>query len=77
MKATAFPNGAAIVFGGSGGIGQHLAKGFAAAGADVAIVYRSKEDVAEKIASEIEADGPYRAARKHRRGADPRLGRQP
>ena len=52
-----FPSGAAIVFGGSGGIGQHLARGFAAAGADIAIVYRSKKDVAEKVAAEIRAMG--------------------
>ncbi len=52
-----FPAGAAIVFGGSGGIGQHVAKAFAAAGTDVAIVYRSKKDVAERIAGEIRAAG--------------------
>jgi len=52
-----FPAGAAIVFGGSGGIGQHVAKAFAAAGTDVAIVYRTKKDVAERIAGEIRALG--------------------
>jgi 3-oxoacyl-[acyl-carrier protein] reductase len=52
-----FPSGAAIVFGGSGGIGQHVAKSFAAAGTDVAIVYRSKKEVAEKVAGEIRALG--------------------
>src|SRR5882724_5896570 len=52
-----FPPGAALVFGGSGGIGQHVAKSFAAAGSDVAIVYRSKKDVAEKVAGEIRALG--------------------
>ena len=52
-----FPSGAALVFGGSGGIGQHVAKSFAAAGSDVAIVYRSKKDVAEKVAGEIRALG--------------------
>jgi 3-oxoacyl-[acyl-carrier protein] reductase len=57
MQANGFPSGAAIVFGGSGGIGQHLAKGFAAAGTDVAIVYRSKKDIAEKVATEIRAMG--------------------
>ena len=54
---TGFPAGAAIVFGGSGGIGQHLAKAFAAAGTDVALVYRSKKDVAERVAGEIRAMG--------------------
>ena len=48
-----FPNGAALVFGGSGGIGQEVAKAFARAGADVAIVYRSKKDIAERVAGEI------------------------
>lgn len=52
-----FPNGAAIVFGGSGGIGQHIARAFAKAGTDVAIVYRSKKDVAEKVAGEIRDAG--------------------
>jgi NAD(P)-dependent dehydrogenase (short-subunit alcohol dehydrogenase family) len=57
MKSKTFPNGAAIVFGGSGGIGQHVAKGLAAAGSDIAIVYRSKKDVAERVAGEIRAMG--------------------
>jgi 3-oxoacyl-[acyl-carrier protein] reductase len=57
MSSTKFPAGAALVFGGSGGIGQHLAKAFAAAGSDVAIVYRSKQDVAERVAGEIGKGG--------------------
>jgi 3-oxoacyl-[acyl-carrier protein] reductase len=52
-----FPNGAAMVFGASGGIGQHVAKAFAGSGSDVAMVYRSKKDVAEKVAAEIKAMG--------------------
>lgn len=52
-----FPAGAALVFGGSGGIGQHVARAFAGAGTDVAIVYRTKQDVAERIAGEIRAMG--------------------
>ena len=52
-----FAGGVALVFGGSGGIGQHLAKALAGAGADVAIVYRSKQDVAERVAGEIRAMG--------------------
>jgi 3-oxoacyl-[acyl-carrier protein] reductase len=52
-----FPQGAALVFGGSGGIGQHLAKAFGGAGSDVALVYRTKQDVAERVAGEIRADG--------------------
>jgi NAD(P)-dependent dehydrogenase (short-subunit alcohol dehydrogenase family) len=59
MKAhkNGFPGGAVMVFGGSGGIGQHVARAFAAAGSDVAIVYRSKQDVAEKVGKDIEALG--------------------
>lgn len=52
-----FPKGAALVFGGSGGIGQHVAKAFAGAGADVAIVYKSKKDVADRVAGEIGSSG--------------------
>src|SRR3546814_6558021 len=52
-----FPNGAVLVFGGSGGIGQGVARTFAEAGADVAIVYRAKKDVAERVAGEINALG--------------------
>ena len=52
-----FPNGAAIVFGGSGGIGRGVALEFARAGSDLAIVYRSKADVAETVADSIRALG--------------------
>ena len=52
-----FPAGAALVFGGSGGIGQGAARTFGEAGTDVAIVYRSKKDVAERVAGEIRAFG--------------------
>lgn len=58
-----FPQGAAIVFGGSGGIGRGVAVEFAKAGTDVAIVYRSKPDVAEEVAAEVRAAG--RAASIH------------
>jgi NAD(P)-dependent dehydrogenase (short-subunit alcohol dehydrogenase family) len=52
-----FPKGAVLVFGGSGGIGQEVAKSFGKADSDVAIVYRSKKEVAEKVAASIEAGG--------------------
>ena len=55
--AADFPNGATIVFGGSGGIGKGVALEFAKAGSNVAIVYRSKQDVAEATAKAIEALG--------------------
>lgn len=52
-----FPRGATLVFGGSGGIGREVAKAFARAGSDVALVYRSKQSVAEQVAAEIETLG--------------------
>lgn len=52
-----FPDGAVLVFGGSGGIGRGVALEFGKAGCNVAIVYRSKQDVAEATASEIRALG--------------------
>ena len=52
-----FPQGAALVFGASGGIGQHVAKAFGNGGTDVALVYRTKPDVASRVADEIKASG--------------------
>ncbi|WP_374680106.1 SDR family NAD(P)-dependent oxidoreductase, partial [Hydrocarboniphaga effusa] len=55
MKA--FGKGAAIVFGGSGGIGQHVVRSLAEAGSDVAIVYRRKRELAEALAADIAKSG--------------------
>ncbi len=52
-----FPDGACMVFGGSGGIGQGVALEFGKAGSDVAVCYRSKQDVAERTAEAIRAAG--------------------
>lgn len=52
-----FPDGAVIVFGGSGGLGRGVALEFAREGSDVAIVYRSKQAVAEEAAAQIAAMG--------------------
>lgn len=52
-----FPAGATLVFGGSGGIGRGVAAAFGKAGSDVAIVYRSKQDVAEATAAAIRESG--------------------
>lgn len=52
-----FPEGAAIVFGGSGGIGKGVTLEFAKAGTDVAICYNRKEDVAQATAEAIRALG--------------------
>jgi NAD(P)-dependent dehydrogenase (short-subunit alcohol dehydrogenase family) len=49
----AFPQGAVAVYGGSGGIGKGVAMEFAKAGTDVAIFYRSKQEVAEATAQAI------------------------
>lgn len=57
MSENLFAGGVTLVFGGSGGIGQHVARAFARAGSDVALVYRSKQEVAERVASEIQAAG--------------------
>ncbi len=52
-----FPEGAVMVFGGSGGIGKGVAMEFAKAGTAVAICYRSKKEVAEATAEAIRALG--------------------
>lgn len=57
MTKSDFPAGAALVFGGSGGIGREVAKCFARAGSDVAIAYHSNVDVAESVADDIRAMG--------------------
>jgi NAD(P)-dependent dehydrogenase (short-subunit alcohol dehydrogenase family) len=48
-----FPEGAVMIFGGSGGIGKGVALEFAKSGTNVAICYRSKQDVAEATAAQI------------------------
>lgn len=52
-----FPKGTALIYGATGGIGRVVALEFAKAGSDVAIVWRSKKDVAERLAQDIEALG--------------------
>jgi NAD(P)-dependent dehydrogenase (short-subunit alcohol dehydrogenase family) len=48
-----FPEGAVAVFGASGGIGKGVALEFAKAGSDVAVFFRSKQEVAEALAGEV------------------------
>lgn len=48
-----FPQGACVVFGGSGGIGQGVAREFGKSGSDVAVCYRTKANVAEATAAAI------------------------
>ena len=59
-----FPEGCALLFGGSGGIGGGISETFAAAGSDVAIVYRGNEARAESIAASARDKG--RKATVHR-----------
>ncbi len=54
---TDFPDGVALVIGGSGGIGSAIARGFAAAGVPLAITYRNNEDAANAVAEGIRAHG--------------------
>ncbi|KVL40797.1 hypothetical protein WS97_04820 [Burkholderia territorii] len=64
MNDNGFPPGAVLVFGGSGGIGQGVALEFARAGVPVAPGYRSKADVAERVARDLHDTGV--AATAHR-----------
>ena len=52
-----FSQGAVLVFGATGGIGQHVVMEFAKAGADLALIWRSKEDVAKDVAARVEGLG--------------------
>ena len=52
-----FEPGAALVVGGSGGIGSVIAREFARAGSDVALTYRTKQAAAEQTADAIRALG--------------------
>lgn len=52
-----FPEGAAIVFGATGGIGRVVCLELAKAGSDIAILWRSKEQTAQSLAKEIIALG--------------------
>lgn len=54
---TDFSPGAALVVGGSGGIGGAICKGLAAAGADVALTYRSNAAAATATARAVESSG--------------------
>lgn len=57
MNTQPFSSGAALIFGGSGGIGSCVVRSLAEAGSDVAIVYRSKRERAEALAAEFKAMG--------------------
>lgn len=50
-------SGAAVVTGGTGGIGTATCRLLAALGVDVALTYRSRRDVAEELVAELTAQG--------------------
>lgn len=52
-----FTDGVAIVAGGSGGIGSVICEALAAAGANVALTYRSRKDAADAVVKGIESAG--------------------
>ncbi|GAB5487737.1 MAG: 3-oxoacyl-[acyl-carrier-protein] reductase [Parasphingorhabdus sp.] len=52
-----FPDGAAMIFGATGGVGKTVAQEFAKAGTDIALMWRSKKEEVEKLANEIAASG--------------------
>lgn len=59
-----FPEGVALVIGGSGGMGATICETFAAAGCDIALTYNSNRERAEQVAAGIRALG--RKASIHR-----------
>ncbi len=52
-----FGDGAALIFGASGGIGGAIARGFAEAGSAVAAVYRSNREAIETLLDDVRATG--------------------
>lgn len=52
-----FPDGVALVVGGSGGIGSAIARRLADHGVKLAITYRKNQDKAEEVANEIRSAG--------------------
>ena len=57
MTEQLFPNGAAVIVGGSGGIGRYVCQEFANAGTGVALTYNKNKQVAEETAAKIAATG--------------------
>jgi 3-oxoacyl-[acyl-carrier protein] reductase len=54
-----------IVTGASGGLGRHIARGFAAEGADVVLAYHRSASGAQQVAKDIDADGDGRTRLVH------------
>lgn len=57
MDEQLFPAGAALIMGGTGGLGAACARELARAGSDIALCYRSKQAAAEALAEEFRALG--------------------
>jgi 3-oxoacyl-[acyl-carrier protein] reductase len=55
--SSAFPNGAAVVAGGSGGIGRGISEKFAEQGSAVAVLYRRKQDAADATVAALRTYG--------------------
>jgi len=55
--ATMFPEGVALVIGGSGGMGAEICKTLAAHGSDIALTWRGNQARAEQVAADIRALG--------------------
>jgi NAD(P)-dependent dehydrogenase (short-subunit alcohol dehydrogenase family) len=53
MSEAMFDEGAVLIFGGSGGVGQGVCREFAKAGADVALTYHKQKGVADDLATEL------------------------
>lgn len=57
MTERIFPAGAAMILGGTGGLGAASARELARAGSDIALCYRNKKDAAETLAEEFRGFG--------------------
>lgn len=61
-KAARYASGAALIAGGSGGIGQAIADLLAAGGSDIAVTYRGNREAAEGLVARLVAAGRRAAA---------------
>ena len=57
MRTDEYPSGAAVVFGGSGGVGRAICARLAEAGCDIALTYRTNAVAAEEVVASIRARG--------------------
>jgi 3-oxoacyl-[acyl-carrier protein] reductase len=53
MSEAMFDEGVALIFGGSGGVGQGVCREFAKAGSNVALTYHKQRGVADELAAEL------------------------